>query len=412
MLSVLALNDVDPGSVVDIAETDIAAFVAAAWERGWLPSELVRHARRSNAAYGRVVAAAIAVDLAGRSAAELHPRWYADAATAAPEGHTDVEIGWLSRALAAEKIGPARAIHVVTDLIGLLGKLGRLPITVPPPGSDPRDWQRHDASPGGDAVEDPMLLRVRALLAQAESTTFEAEAETFTAKAQELMAKHSIDSALLWSRGGRSERPSSIRLAVDDPYAKEKALLLGVVATSSRCKVVQHGDLGLYSVFGFADDLAAVELLYTSLLVQSQAAMRAEAATAPTGSHVRGASFKRAFLFGYAGRIGERLESVNRSAEDVASHRSPTGGIPLPPGAGTAAGAGLLPVLVARSEAIDGEIAEQIGATTSARLGGRSYDRLGWDRGGQAADRAELNRAVRRREAGAPTSIPAPAPRR
>ena len=44
----------------------------------------------------------------------------------------------------------------------------------------------------------------RALLAQAESTTFEAEAESFTAKAQQLMARHAIDAAMVGRGPGGS----------------------------------------------------------------------------------------------------------------------------------------------------------------------------------------------------------------
>lgn len=381
--------------VADAAETNLHTLIATAWTNGWQPAELARHGRRADPWLGKVIARAIAADLTQRDPSTLHPAWAAQAADVA--GGLHVHDGWLADLIVRDAPPGVHAYMGLVKAVGLVAHLGRLPTVLPPPGSDPSTWHRSDDAGGDDAVEDAVLAKVRALLAQAESTTFEAEAETFTAKAQELMAKHSIDAALLWSQRGRSERPSSIRLAVDDPYISEKALLLGVVAASSRCKVVQHSDLGLYSVFGFTADLAAVELLYTSLLVQSQSAMRAEAATAPPGSHVRGASFKRAFLFGYAGRIGERLESVNRSAEDAASDTPhPTNGAPLPAGSDTAtSGGSLLPVLAARGEAIDEEIAEQIGATTSTRLGGRSYDRLGWDRGGQAADRAELNPAVR-----------------
>lgn len=267
-------------------------------------------------------------------------------------------------------------------------------VIVPPPGSDPSSWESTGAAssmsePGG---AEAVLAKVRALLAQAESTTFEAEAEVFTAKAQELMAKHAIDAALVWSQRGKSERPSSIRLAVDDPYANEQATLLHVVARNSRAKAVQHGDTGLHSVFGFPSDLAAVDLLYTSLLVQAQTALRSEAAVAPPGSRVRGAAFKRAFLYGYAIRIDERLGAVTRAAEDDAAQA--VGAIAAAADASTAVGS-LLPVLSARSEAIDDEIAAQLGETTVISNSSKRYDRLGWNRGEHAADRAEINPAVR-----------------
>jgi hypothetical protein len=47
-----------------------------------------------------------------------------------------------------------------------------------------------------------------------------------------------------------------------------------VVATANRCRVVWHRNLGLRTVMGFRTDLDAVELLFTSLLVQATTALR------------------------------------------------------------------------------------------------------------------------------------------
>ncbi|MFC7722126.1 DUF2786 domain-containing protein [Nonomuraea recticatena] len=58
---------------------------------------------------------------------------------------------------------------------------------------------------------------MRALLAKAESTTYEAEAETFTSAAQSLMAKYSIDAAMLDAQpggGGPGGHPGRHRRAV------------------------------------------------------------------------------------------------------------------------------------------------------------------------------------------------------
>jgi hypothetical protein len=265
---------------------------------------------------------------------------------------------------------PLRVLLVIRSL-QLLVDLGQLPTILPPPGTDLSTWRLCERN---RAADDPVLGKVRALLAQAESTTFEAEAETFTAKAQELMARHAIDAALLWERTDRGDRPVTIRLPIDDPYADQKAQLLHVVARNSRCKAVQHADYGLVSVVGFAADVMGVELLFTSLLVQSHSAMHAEAATATPGSHTRGRSFRTSFLFAYACRIDKRLASVNESVEaEVAP----------------ATGRMLLPALSARSDAIDDEIAATFGPLTTSRAR-RSYDALGWDRGVLAADRAQL----------------------
>ena len=82
-----------------------------------------------------------------------------------------------------------------------------------------------------------VLDKVRALLAKAESTTFDAEAEAFTAKAQELMARHRIDRAMFEAREHRRrpEEPVSRRFGVGDPYADAKAMLLANVADANGC---------------------------------------------------------------------------------------------------------------------------------------------------------------------------------
>jgi hypothetical protein len=265
----------------------------------------------------------------------------------------------------------ALRVLLIVRSFELLVDLGQLPTILPPPGTHVSDWHRRDDH---RATDDPVLAKVRALLAQAESTTFEAEAETFTAKAQELMTRHAIDAALLWERTDRGARPVTIRLPIDDPYVNQKAHLLHVVARNSRCKAVQHADYGLVSVVGFAADVMAVELLFTSLLVQSHSAMHAEAATAPPGSHSRGRAFRTSFLFAYACRIDKRLSDVNESVEAEV--------VP-------STGSTLLPALAARSEAVDEEVAATFGRLTKSPAQ-RSYDRLGWDRGVLAADRAQL----------------------
>jgi hypothetical protein len=170
---------------------------------------------------------------------------------------------WLSVFAAREGIGRLGLVSLVVRLLAVLGAARPLPTIVPPPGAQPDDGTQEVSR----SVDDPVLVKVRALLAQAESTTFEAEAEAFTAKAQELMARHAIDGAVLWARSAREERPITIRVPLDDPYTDVKSLLLQRVAHHSRCKSVYHPRYGLASIVGFASDVAATEALFTSLLV-------------------------------------------------------------------------------------------------------------------------------------------------
>ena len=361
------------------AELLLETLVAQLWSRGWQPSELARHARRREPQVGRIVALAIAADHRRRDRRTMHATWVAQADDLA-RGFAGP--GWLTALAVAEGWQRAMPLLLAVQAVDLLATTGTLPTILPTPGSDPSTWDAvtDDAPP----TDDPVLAKVRALLAQAESTTFEAEAETFMAKAQELIARHAIDTALLWSKTARTTKPVTIRIPIDDPYADQKSMLLHVVAESSRCRAIIHGDLGLMSVVGFSSDVAACEMLYTSLLVQSQTAMQAEAANAPPGARVRGRAFRSSFLQAYANRIGKRLAEINAAVrETVESERAA-----LP-----AAEPSLLPVLVERTEAIDAEVDELFGELTKTPFK-RTYDALGWARGDAAGERAELNPAV------------------
>ena len=173
-----------------------------------------------------------------------------------------------------------------------------------------------------------MLSRIRALLAKAESTEFAQEAEALSGRAQELMAKYSIDHALLAAETGRAETPGGRRIAVDNPYEAPKATLLQIVAEANRCRVVWSRELGLVTVIGFPADLDAVELLFTSLLVQANTAMLRTGGKRDGSGRSRTRAFRQSFLLAYAVRIGERLSEAADHAEQaaVAEQRAAAGG--------------------------------------------------------------------------------------
>jgi hypothetical protein len=215
-----------------------------------------------------------------------------------------------------------------------------------------------------------MAERVRALLAKAESTEFPEEAEALTAKAQELIARHSIDRALLEDDAGTEV--VGRRVLLDDPYADAKAMLLAEVAVANRCRAVQTEGLGFSTVFGLASHLDAVDLLYASLLTQATAAMVA-AGKGAGGASRRQPSYRRAFLVAYAVRIGERLAAATGEAVDAARVEH---------------GDRLLPVLAAQDAAVDAAVDEAFSDLVSKQL--RRLNAAGFVAGREAADRARL----------------------
>ena len=371
------LADVDAGIVRPQVADLLVRIVISLWGAGWQPAEVVRHVRRgcSAPAVG-LVRLAIALDDARREPSAVDWRWAQQVdGLDLPRVADDPAAGWIGRWAAEARLDRLAETTVVVELLAGLIPMPVIDELIPPPGGIPSRATTPRARPvTSDPVRDPILEKVRAMLAKAESTTFEAEAEAFTAKAQELMARHAIDAALIDSAAEVGESPTAVRIAVDDPYVEAKSLLLQVVADAVGCRAVFLPRLAMSTVVGFATDLAAVELMYTSLLVQAQTAMVAAARTAPPGTRPRSRGFRSSFLFSFASRIGQRLEEINAFvlAESEAER-----------------GIEVLPALLSRDALVDDAVAERFGALQTRRRRG-SFDPAGWASGKVAADLAQI----------------------
>ncbi len=373
--------------------------VAGAWQRGWQPAELARHiGRELSASHAAMISDMITAELSGYPAATVDARWAAQAAAleaAAPGkgawwgSDADYLGAWYALGRDAEFIvtvaTAVETLHVFQHLPAL-EKLLPLPgaARAATPPARPADAASADAAP----ADERMLGRIRALLAKAESTEFAEEAEALSGRAQELMAKYSIDHALLAAQTGRAQTPGGRRIAVDNPYEAAKASLLQIVAQANRCRVVWSRELGLVTVIGFAADLDAVELLFTSLLVQANTAMLRTGGRQDAAGRSRTRAFRQSFLLSYAVRIGERLSEAADHAEReaVAAQRAAPGGA----GGVGSRGADLVPFLAARHQAVDDAVDQMFGATLTRSRSVRATDTDGWNSGRAAADLASL----------------------
>ncbi len=329
----------DPAADAELARRG-EDFVAAAWRRGWQPADVVRLVRRElEDAHVRLAAALIRAQ-AGRD--RPRGRRWADqlaALPAAPERTAD-------------------RFSYATAALELYRLLLRLPALEPL-----EDESRRAPGPAASRT----LTRIRALLAKAEATGYPEEAEALTAKAQELMARHSVDEALLAAGAPAPDVPGACRIGVEPPYEQAKAVLLDAVATANHCRAVWNEPLGFSTVVGFEADLEAVELLHTSLLVQATHAMTRAEAAQRAGGRKRTKTFRQSFLAAYAHRVGDRLAAA----------------------AETQVTQDLLPVLATRETAVTGRLERMFPETTTTRLRGVS-DAEGWTEGARAADRAEV----------------------
>lgn len=349
-------------------------FVAAAWRRGWQPADVVRIVRRElDDTRVRLVSALIRAQAPHDRA--RGPRWKAQLAELTDEP-----------APRADRFSHATA---VLELYRLLLRLPALePLDEGAVGGGRDGHGRRDGGQGPDGPDDAarpgrprdagsppesrMLTRIRALLAKAEATGFPEEAEALSAKAQELMARHSVDEALLAAGTPSAQAPVGCRIGVEAPYEQTKAVLLDAVASANHCRAVWNEALGFSTVVGFASDLEAVELLYTSLLVQATTAMTKAEAAQRAGGRKRTKTFRQSFLAAYAHRVGTRLAEV----------------------AETQVTGDLLPVLASREAAVTERLDRLFPETTTTRLRGVS-DLAGWEEGVRAADEARVGRRPR-----------------
>ena len=359
--------------------------VAGAWRHGWQPAELVRHASREMGdAHARMATDMIADEMRGYAAATVDDRWLAQLSALRTEVWWGSDDAYLDRWRGREGDSPQATLITAVQVLLLLSHLPVLPRLCPLPGTvrpgtvRPGAAARPGTGAGPERTADERILgKIRALLAKAESTEFTEEAEALSARAQELMAKYSIDHALLAAEAGRKDEPASRRLPVDNPYEGPKAQLLEEVAKANRCRAVWYKSLGMSAVIGFPADLDAVELLFTSLLVQANTAMLRAGAKRDRYGRSRTRAFRQSFLMSYAIRIGERLAGATGDAERQVAAEAP--------------GRNLLPVLAARHQAVDDAVDEMFGDGVSYRRTGRVSDSEGWYSGRAAADTAALH---------------------
>lgn len=264
---------------------------------GWCPSDLA-YVVRQRLSDGHVAALLGLLDgeAARHPSSRVSPAWLDDLAGCGLAVALDPRI--------------VASVRVALGLASVLAALPPIAELLPPPGRAAGDKR---STAGGDSK---MLAKVRALLAKAESTEYDEEADALSAKAQELISRHSLERLLTTTGEGASDdgQPSARRLWIDPPYVFAKSMLVAAVADANRCRSVLSEGLGCCTIVGDQGDLASVDVLATSLLVQASVAMRRHGRQLDRSGTSRTRSFRQAFLVAYAGRIRERLADAAEEA--------------------------------------------------------------------------------------------------
>lgn len=364
----------------DIGSNALTVMVETLLENGWQPLDLLHVIRRQESTSVSTLAAATLLRHADLTDADARaPREWVDQLSSICEqfpvvaARVEAVPDFLTAYLRSSgKTDFIAASNLWLDVLTLLGRWQHLP-RWPELGPKPSQWPRRrfdaDPAPGGTATPNVKALgRIRGLLAKADATDFEEEAETLTAKAQELMTRYSIDSLLL----GRGDiTVGSRRVHIDAPHAPAKAQLLHVVSLANRVKVIWDPTFAIATMVGSPVDVEQTDILFTSLLVQATRAL-SRSPEAKKRKKARSASFGKAFLYAYAMRIGDRLTDTDSQVL----------------GEGTERSADLLPILAARTVAVDAEFDRLFPTATSMR--GPRLDAEGWESGRAAADDADL----------------------
>jgi hypothetical protein len=349
------------------------------FEGGWQPAEVVRAVRRGPGnRHADLAATAVAASHTALSRTPPGP-WVAQLRQLeAAEPWWGRGRDWLSQWSLRSGIAWGEALSTAVETLAVLLYLPKTEVLLTPPSQ----WTSVHAGIGAVAsVDEAVLEKVRALLAKAESTSFEQEAASLTAKAQELMARHSIDDAFARHHArGHREMPIARRVPVDEPYAGPKSSLLAAVAVANSARCVWDDRFALMTVIGFEADLDAIEVLFTSLLVQASKAMLAKGQVRDVRGRSRTRSFRQSFYVAFAQRVNERLQMAAGEARR---------------GAERDFGRDLLPVLAGRRQQIDDLTAQMFPRLTTARRAAVT-NAEGWRAGLAAAEMATLGPTMQR----------------
>jgi hypothetical protein len=172
-----------------------------------------------------------------------------------------------------------------------------------------------------------LIERVRKLLDKAARTENEHESEAFARKAAELVALHRLDPDQIAAR----ELPEDLTLidvAVGrGAYVRARLDLLSLIADAHDVRMVFRSTPtgSVASLAGSRSDLGVVEVMYASL--HSQAASQMAELRGPTGAATQ--RERRAFLFGFADRIGEILAESREHAQAAVAARTDSESVAL-----------------------------------------------------------------------------------
>lgn len=225
------------------------------------------------------------------------------------------------------------------------------------------------------ADNDKWLEIVRKLLAKAEDPACSlAEAEAINDKVTQLIAKHSIDEAMLKASNNVKEEIISITVHVPDPYEKAKGTLLGRIAATFNCMRISLTEKNKYKLIGHMSDVEKVYMLYLSLNMQMQGQLVQAQVHKPAYEH--GKTFNASFVTGYVVSASDKVKIAYASAMKDVKDSSTGNGMEL--------------VLKNRKEQVLSKVHEEFPRLTFGRTALSSNSQSGYGHGKAAGQRADV----------------------
>lgn len=187
--------------------------------------------------------------------------------------------------------------------------------------------------------QEKWMDKIEKLLAKANRAGSQEEADTFYGKAQELMAKWSIDEAMLQKSG-----KSHDELITEHVTMKRSGLyrtfveLWSAVARNNDVKILVYSPSKFrepgVDLIGWKSDVEKVKMLWQSLMIHSQ---RERNNAIPDwmkqqdrwSNSAEVARFRKSFMVGYANRIGQRLAEARRRVQQEATDADTSSGVAL-----------------------------------------------------------------------------------
>lgn len=215
-----------------------------------------------------------------------------------------------------------------------------------------------------------LITKIRALLAKAESSEFEEESAAYIAKAEQLMLTHDIDRSKLAPEA--QDTIERVQFVVGANRPDHNLLNNVAMSRNVKCLVNGAGREAVGILIGYTSDLAYVQTLYASLLVQREGFLSRE--TKPYWEN--GRTFNHSFRLGFAGRIFRRLTEATEAAVKAADEAQGSPGTAL--------------VLADKKTLVNAKVAAFYPKIHS-RGATRAHSQTGYQAGGAAAGRANLS---------------------